>query len=516
MATVYFNVGLKWYSKIQISNAKGKRVVANTTGRNTFYWHDYETWGEVPAVDRPSQFAGVRTDVELNVLGEPLMIYCKPAPDLLPKPEACLITGITPQYAEAHGLREAEFMAKIATEFAQAGTCGVGYNSIRFDDEVTRYGLYRNFYDPYEREWKNGNSRWDIIDMVRMTRALRPDGIEWPTYDDGTPCLKLEALSAANNLEHGAAHDALSDVYATIALARLIKRRQPKLFDYAYRLRSKRFAAAMIDIDGFKPLLHISSMFPASQGNCALVLPLAFHPHNNNSVIAYNLSAAPDDLLSLDAEALAARLFVRNDQLPEGVTRLALKEIHLNKSPMLLPPAMLDDATAERLGIDRRQAEQHWRRFSNMTLVESSALRAKLTKLYRDNPFAPRTDPEQQLYDGFLNNNDKRLMSAVRRSSGAELAANPFEFQDPRLPELLWRYRARNFPDSLNPDEQQRWQAFCFARLTDPAAGAGIVKEQFDQKISDLLAGQLPPEQRELLQQLQDYAEAQLQRATAT
>src|SRR5690554_4892671 len=196
------------------------------------------------------------------------MIYCKPAPDLLPKPEACLITGITPQYAEAHGLREAEFMAKIATEFAQAGTCGVGYNSIRFDDEVTRYGLYRNFYDPYEREWKFDNSRWDIIDMVRMTRTLRPEGINWPDYDDGSPCFKLEKLTQANNLEHGAAHDALSDVYATIALARLIKERQPKLFDYAFKLRDKRFVAGLIDIEANKPLLHFSSMFAGTQGNC--------------------------------------------------------------------------------------------------------------------------------------------------------------------------------------------------------------------------------------------------------
>lgn len=490
-------------------------MAANNTGHNTFYWHDYETWGEVPASDRPSQFAGVRTDTDLNVIGEPLMIYCKPPEDLLPKPEACLVTGIAPQHAEAHGLPEAEFMAKIAAEFAVAGTCGVGYNSIRFDDEVTRYGLYRNFYDPYEREWKNGNSRWDVIDMVRMTRALRPEGIEWPNYDDGTPCFKLEALTQANNLEHGLAHDALSDVYATIALAKLVKRRQPKLFDYAYRLRNKRFAGGMIDIDSFKPLLHISSMFPSSQGNCALVLPLAFHPQNKNSVIAYNLSAAPDDLFNLEAEALAERLFVRSDELPEGVERLALKEIHLNKSPMLLPPAMLDDAAAERLGVDRAQAETHWRRFSDMTLVESTALRAKLAKLYQSSQFAPRTDPEQMLYDGFLNDHDKRLLAIVRRSGGPELAADPLDFHDPRLPELLWRYRARNFPETLSAEERQRWCDFCHARLTDPAAGAGLVKADFDQRMSALLAQEaLTAEQQQLLAQLQDYADSLLRRAS--
>jgi exodeoxyribonuclease-1 len=486
----------------------------NASGRNTFYWHDYETWGEVPAIDRPSQFAGVRTDTDLNIIGEPLMLYCKPPEDLLPKPEACLITGITPQHAEAHGLPEAEFMARIAAEFTVPGTCGVGYNSIRFDDEVTRYGLYRNFYDPYEREWKGGNSRWDIIDMVRMTRALRPEGIEWPNYDDGTPCFKLEALTQANNLEHGSAHDALSDVYATIAMAQLIKRRQPKLFDYAYRLRSKRFASGLIDIDRFKPLLHISSMFPSSQGNCALMVPLALHPHNKNSVIAYNLSAAPDDLFNLEAEALAKRLFVRRDELPDGVERLALKEIHLNKSPMLLSPAMLDDATAERLGIDREQAKAHWQRFADLSLVESTALRAKLATLYQGKAFAERHDPEQQLYSGFLDDHDKRLAAAVRRSDGAQLAAGHWDFHDSRLPELLWRYRARNFPQTLSAPEQQRWREFCHRRLTDPAAGAGLVKADFEARLAALMADTtLDEAQRQLLQQLQAHGQALLARA---
>ncbi|HCS66107.1 MAG TPA: exodeoxyribonuclease I, partial [Cellvibrio sp.] len=305
--------------------------------QNTLYWHDYETWGEVPAVDKPSQFAGIRTDEELNILGKPLMIYCKPAPDLLPKPEACLITGLLPQVAAERGLPEYEFIAAIHAELSRPGTCGVGYNSIRFDDEVTRYTLYRNFYDPYEREWRNGNSRWDIIDMVRMTRALRPEGIEWPNYEDGRPCFKLEMLSKANNLKHEAAHDALSDVYATIAVAKLIKTKQPKLYDYAYRLRDKRFVASLIDIDSHKPLLHISSRFPAENGNAALVLPLMMHPTNKNSVIAFNLGSDPQALLTLPAEELRLRLFTRTEDLPDGVERLALKEIHFNKTPMLLP-----------------------------------------------------------------------------------------------------------------------------------------------------------------------------------
>jgi exodeoxyribonuclease I len=476
--------------------------------QNTLYWHDYETWGEVPAVDRPSQFAGIRTDENLNIIGEPLMIYAKPAPDLLPKPEACLITGLVPQEVMTKGVSEAEFIATIYKELAQPGTCGVGYNSIRFDDEVTRYTLYRNFYDPYEREWRNGNSRWDIIDVVRMTRALRPEGIEWPNYENGLPSFKLEMLTAANNLQHEAAHDALSDVYATIAVAKLIKTKQPKLYDYAYRLRDKRFAASLIDIEHCKPLLHISSKFPNQQGNAALVLPLAYHPTNKNSVIAYNLGIDPTPLLDLPVEELRLRLFTANDALPAGVERLALKEIHLNKTPMLVTPSMLDDSLAARLGLDKSLCELHLECFANLSRDAAQALRSKLFTLYSEQDFAPRIDPEQQLYAGFFGDHDRRLMARIRRLGPAELASSNFEFEDPRLKDLLFRYRARNFPTSLTGEEWQQWQEFCRLRLTDSTWGAGLVMSEFLERITALSSQYEEDAQaQEILKKLRDYAD---------
>lgn len=474
----------------------------------SLYWHDYETWGEVPAIDRPSQFAGVRTDEALNIIAEPLMIYCQPAADVLPKPEACLITGLLPQVAQAKGMPEYEFIAAIHRELARPGTCGVGYNSIRFDDEVTRYTLYRNFYDPYEREWRNGNSRWDIIDMVRMTRALRPEGIEWPNYEDGRPCFKLEMLSQANNLKHEAAHDALSDVYATIAVAKLIKTHQPKLYDYAYRLRDKRFAASMIDIDAGKPLLHISSRFPGENGNAALIVPLAMHPTNKNSVITYNLSADPQALLSLPVEELQKRLFTRTEDLPAGVERLALKEVHLNKTPMLLPAAMLDDVAAQRLCIDKQRCETHWQILRNLTLSERETLLQRLHQLYSAQSFAEKTDPEQQLYSGFFDEHDKRLMTQVRKADSLTLAATQFPFHDPRLPEILFRYRARNFPASLTDAEQQRWRDFCRWRLNAPEAQSSLTVTEFERRLNSLLnADETTEEQQTLLKELALYAD---------
>ncbi|MBB3169364.1 exodeoxyribonuclease I [Simiduia aestuariiviva] len=438
---------------------------------NSLYWHDYETWGANPAQDRPAQFAGIRTDEALNIIGEPLMIYAKPTEDLLPHPEACLITGITPQRAQAEGVSEPEFIARIHQEFIQPGTCGVGYNSLRFDDEVTRYTLFRNFFDPYEREWKNGNSRWDIIDVVRMTFALRPEGIQWPTHPDGAPSFKLEDLAAANGLQHESAHDALSDVYATIALAKRIRECQPRLYDYAYSLRLKQTVQAQFDWIHKKPLLHTSSRFPAAQGCTALIMPLAPHPVNKNAVIVYNLAVDPAPLLELSAEDIAARVFVSEADLPDGAARIPLKLVHANKSPMLAPLSMLTEPVAARLNIDRALCEKHWQ------LLKDADLNAKLREVFAQREFPPTSDPEQQLYNGFIPNEDRALMARVRESAPEQLVN--IQFKDARLNSILQRYRARHFPNTLTEEEALWWQEYCYERITNPEAGASIVLDDF-------------------------------------
>ncbi len=361
---------------------------------DTLYWFDFETSGLSPACDRPTQFAGLRTDLALNPVGEPLMIYCRPAPDLLPSPLAAQVTGVTPQQADQLGVPEPEFIAAIEAEMAQSGTCSVGYNSLRFDDEVTRYSLYRNFYDPYAREWQSGNSRWDLLEVARFAWALRPEGIVWPQRDNGMPSLRLEALTAANGLAHEAAHDALSDVTATIALAKLIKHAQPKLYDYAWQRRGKHAVAEFVDPRQRKPFLHVSGRLPAEHGYTALMMPLAAHPSNKNAVICVDLSRSVEPLLTLSAEQLRERLYTRSDQLPDGVERLGLKLIQVNKCPMVATAALLDEALAERHNIDRQQC------WDNAERLKAADLTDKLQAIYSDRP-AARPDADQQLYGGF-------------------------------------------------------------------------------------------------------------------
>ena len=440
---------------------------------NTLYWHDYETWGAKPSVDKPSQFAGVRTDEDLNIKGEPLVIFCRPNNDCLPQPQACLITGITPQRALMNGKLENDFFRLIHQELSAPGTCGVGYNSIRFDDEVTRYGLYRNFYDPYEREWKQGNSRWDIIDVVRLVYALRPDSLSWPLREDGSPSFKLELLSKANGIEHMSAHDALSDVHATIALAKLIKTKEPKLYDYCYQLRDKHRVLAHIDIDERKPFLHISSRFPASNGCAALLAPLMRHPKNNNSIICYDLSVDPSPLLQLSTDEVIERLYLKASALPAGIERIPLKEVHLNKSPMVITAKMLDDQTAQRLNISKHQCELHWQQLCNTDLKD------KLMTVYGDRLFASNTDAEQKLYDGFIGDSDRALLTDIRQASPESLSLFAEKLKDKRLVTLLFRYRARYYPETLTESEQYQWQQWRYHRLTDETMGASLTLTQY-------------------------------------
>lgn len=474
---------------------------------DTFYWHDYETFGVDPSRDRPVQFAGIRTDTELNVIGEPLMLFCKPARDVLPHPRACLVTGISPQQALADGVSEAEFMARIHAEFTQPGTCGVGYNSVRFDDEVTRYGLYRNFYDPYEHHYRSGNSRWDIIDMVRLTQALRPQGIQWPRDEEGRISFRLELLTAANGIGHEAAHDALSDVEATIAFARLIRKRHPRLYDYALSMRSKQAVLEQLDMVAMKPLLHVSGMFGSDRNNIGLIVPITQHPTNKNEFICFDLSADPSVLLELDEDSLRERLFTRVADLPAGIERPGIKSIHINKCPIVATPKLLDPETAERLHIDGALCRK------NRALLQAMpGLADKLAEVFRGRELPQITDPDRMLYSGgFFGSSDKRSMERIRAAVPEQLADQSFVFEDERLPEMLFRYRARNFPATLSQDELQQWEEYRFQYLTDPEAGASITLDEYHSLIASLeQEPNLGDSQKHLLQQLLEYSDGLL------
>lgn len=453
--------------------------------QSSLYWHDYETFGIDPRRDRPTQFAGVRTDVDFNIIGDPLVVYCKPPADYLPHPEACLLTGISPQVAEAKGVTEAEFCRLIHEQLAQPNTCSLGYNSIRFDDEFTRNCLYRNFYDPYAREWQNGNSRWDLIDIVRATKALRPDGINWPTYDEGYPSFKLEELTKANGIAHEAAHDALSDVYATIALAKLIKTVQPKLYQFLWQHKAKTEALKLLQFGSFKPVVHVSGRYSSLNHCLAAVLPICKHPVNANGIIVYDLSIDPGPLISLSREEIRERMFTATTDLPEGVERIPLKTVHTNKCPVLAPVSVLKPDDQQRLDIDLAVC------YANIDKIKmAQGLAEKIAAVFSENKFSgpgQKIDPDLTIYSGgFFSDVDKQKMVNIRNTPPDQLANFKPGFTDPRLAEMLFRYRARNYPQLLQPEETSRWREFCANRITGLQQGGGITLNDYFAQLSRL------------------------------
>jgi len=458
-------------------------------------FYDLETFGTDPRRSRIAQFAAIRTDSELHAVDEPISLFVRPADDLLPSPGATLVTGITPQHALAEGLPEAEAFALIREEMSRPETCTLGYNSLRFDDEFIRHGLFRNFHDAYEREWRGGNSRWDLLDVFRLAHALRPDGIAWPRREDGHASFRLEDLAQANGVREGDAHEALSDVRALISMARLLRQAQPRLWEYALRLRDKRHVAGMLDPINGEPVLHVSQRFPASRLCAAPVLPLAAHPSIGNRVLVFDLGQDPDPLLELDAEAIAARLYVRSADLPEGTERVALKEVHLNRSPALVPWRHLRAPDLDRLGIDAAEVERRAR----VLRGAGPALAEKVRRVFASRRGPVPGDVDGGLYDGFLGDADRRLCAEVRATPPPTLGQREFGFRDQRLHELLFRYRARNWPHTLAADERIRWDLYRHRRLRGGEGLAEYDFARFDMELAELREAHAGDAQRQSL-----------------
>ena len=463
----------------------------------TFFWYDYETFGLSPKTQRIAQFAGIRTDENLNIIDEH-MFYCKPTYDSLPSPEACSVTGITPQICEKNGLIEKTFISTINNEFSVPDTCVVGYNSISFDDEFTRYTLFRNFLDPYAWHWQNGNSRWDILDVARFCYALKKDSsLKWHYDENNKPIFKLDKLAPANDIEHSDAHDALADVRATIGIAKIIKTTQPKLFDYALSLRDKREVSKKIEL--FSPLLHTSGIYSGKLSCTRLTTALAYHPEYSDRALVFNLDQDPSLLTELETEELKTLIFSK--KLPKGVDRLQIKELAFNKSPMFVPSVYkLENKITEQLQIDIDKC------MDNLSYIRDNQtqITEKIKSIYtKDSKRTPALDIDQSLYDNFIDKADRLICNQIQNLSSDELKKFKPQFKDKKLSKLLLNFKARNFPESLTEIEQEEWFEIVQSRVQNGENGylslENFYKSLEKQKIS-------APSKSDIWTQLEEYA----------
>jgi exodeoxyribonuclease-1 len=470
----------------------------------SFLWYDLETFGLHPQWDRIAQFGALRTGADFREIAPPIDLCCRLSPDYIPQPEACLVSGITPQDVNASGLSERDFAARIYAEMMQNATCTVGFNNLRFDDEFIRALFYRNFYDPYKREYGEGRARWDIMDLLRMCRDLRPEGIVWPCgKEEQRPSFRLADLAAANGIPHENAHNAIADVRATIALARLVREKQPKLFSYYFSLRKKDTARKLLGLQSMKAVLHTSAMFTSSWGCTTIILPLSVDPHHSNHVIVCDLRDDPSDWAGLPAEEIRRRVFTSKADFGDE-KRIPLKGVHLNRSPAIAPLSTLEEDRANALHIDVRACLRH-----ADILRSQPGLIQKIRAVYAEPPRQTPVDVDLKIYSGdFFPDEDRLEFETLRGAEPETLINHPPRFYDNRGPEMLWRYIARNFPDSLPETDKQKWRSFCASQLLTPeAAGATEIANYMREVRNRLGRVDTPAPDKVILKKLLEYGE---------
>lgn len=453
------------------------KVCHNENMRESFYFYDLETSGLRPREDRIMQFAGQRTDLNFHPLGEPTNLLVQLSEDTLPSPGAIMVTGITPQATQQDGISEREFCQFFLHEVATPGTTIMGYNSVRFDDEFIRATLWRNFYDAYAWQWKENRSRWDLLDVVRLTRALRPEGIEWPVTPEGKPTNRLELLTKLNHIEHAHAHDALADVMALIEVAKLIRERQPQLYQYLYRLRGKHGVAQVVSLKAPRPFVYASGRYSSQFNHTTVAYPLVAARHGN--VLVFDLRYNLEELLTAEKDGTYEEKFGRKHYLERRLIKTnakhvkkpvdffpIVKTLQYNHCPAVAPLGVLDkDDGWQKIGLEKAQVEH------NLAVLKAHPdFAQRMTKMLSERPeYPPADDAETAIYDGFLNEQDELLCSAVRSNDADDLADFHPHFSDERLPELLLHYKARNFPSSLAADEVVKWEEYRARRLARQA-----------------------------------------------
>ena len=463
----------------------------------TFFFYDLETSGLNAREDRIMQFAGRRTSMDLTPIGEPYNMLVALSDDTLPNPDALMVTGITPQKTVDEGYSEVQFARILNDEVFTPDTIVVGFNNIRFDDEFIRHLLWRNFYDPYEWCWKDGRSRWDMLDVVRMTRALRPEGINWPLDDAGEPTNRLELITRENSIAHKNAHDAMSDVDALIDVTKLIRDKQPQLFEYLLKMRDKKEVVKLVNVDDKKPFVYSSGRYDKEFAKTTAAFPLA--TGRNGNVVVYDLRYDPTPFIDLSESELAHKVYASwQERQAEDFVKLPAKELQPNRCPAVAPLGVLAHGGGwAKISLDAETIAKHQK-----ILLAHPEFAEKLRTIFENKPeFTRSPDPEAQLYDGFLNDRDRLRAEAVRNASERELADFHPNFADERLPGLLLHYKARNFPKTLSSDEREMWQTWRAARIQAQLPKYMVALQRF-------AASALDPGKEFIVQELQLWAES--------
>lgn len=470
---------------------------------NSFYWYDLETTGLQSRLDRITQFAGQRTDMDLNPQDDPFVTYIQVPPEVLPDPESSLITGITPQRLLAEGISEWEAINQIHAQLSQPDTCTIGYNNLSFDDEFVRFTLFRNLFPPYKHEFSRGNSRFDLYTVVKAVAAMRPDRIQWPTNDEGVISPTLSALAEANGIDASGAHDAYTDVRMSIEVARLIKQAEPRMWAYLFDHRSRQAIESVLN-DGSRFYLHVGSVYGAKRRFAAPVRVLATNPRIGTRVLVADLTADLRMLESATPEELnQARFMSKEEAEASKRTRLALNEVATNKCPVFVGLDALGDALADRLQVDVDTLNHN---IELIERLEPQDLESRLHEMMRIPHDRPETDASldasERLYDGFIDRKDERICQAIHDAIEHDLPWPDETSDDDRIRELTDRLQYLHRPDDA-PEMSEKHRDFVKSMLARKQTGLPGRRA----RIKELRNTQLTTEQEQILNDVETYIE---------
>lgn len=398
-------------------------------------------------------FAAIRTDGNLDEIDR-FQVRSRLLPHVVPHPSALCTNGLPIGHLLDETLPAHYDMVRSIRQrlLSWSPSIFIGYNSIRFDEEMLRQALFQTLHNAYLTN-THGNCRADALSLVMAATTLSPTCLSVPRGPQARPIYRLEGLATANGIAHGNAHDAMGDVAATVELCRIVCDRSSELWQRFVRFSKKATVAEFVDSeDGF-----LLTEFYANEAHHAAVVCIGRDPDQPNARFCLRLDCGIDRLAAMSEQDLRAELSVK----PSPIRR-----IRVNAAPTLTPLYEAPDLMLG--GIAPGTIEDTSRR-----IKDDQSLRQRLVAAY----LSGQTERpqsllvEEQLYSAFPGPSDEARMAAFHDASWPEALSIALSFDDLRLRAFGLRLIYFGSRSSLPPELRMEIERLLIDRLLDEAAG---------------------------------------------
>lgn len=401
----------------------------------SYLFYDLETSGLSPYFDQVYEFAAIRTDLHFQEI-ERHSFLVRPTIDIIPTPDAVITHRLSIQALMKEGMAENQAIQKIHEILNQPGTISLGYNTLSFDDEFLRFNFFRHLRTSYTHQFANGCRRMDLFPLLLFYYHFRFDSLTWPPRDEeGGISLKLDKISQANHLASGAAHRAMVDVEASLALAKRLAQDE-KMWSYLLGFFNKategerlaKLPYVLIDHIAYPHALLLDAKLGYKQDFQAPVLCLGQHWHYKNQTIWLRLD--DERLLAGDSEVIPSLWPIKKKSA---------------EPPFMLPP----ESRFIRFAPERQEvANQVFHLFQEKPQFFKAIQAALLDYTY---PVYPETDVDARLYQRSFFSPEDTVQMRHFHAQQPEVQAHFYkQFKDLDLQSMALRYLGRFYPASLD------------------------------------------------------------------